>query len=170
MPRKPQWFQHLPQIVEDLSALDVPVVDRALIERLFGLGRRAAINLLARFGGYQVGKTYLVDRRLLLKQLRRVQRTEDYHFEAQRRQSLVATLDKLQKQRAGAQVSIPVKPDVFSRQLADLPEGVRIEPGQLTITFTSAENLLSRLFELAQGISNDFRRFQEIVEPKQDLT
>ena len=27
MPRKSQWFQHLPQIVEDLSALDVPVVE-----------------------------------------------------------------------------------------------------------------------------------------------
>ena len=42
-----------------------------------------------------------------------------------------------------------------------------LEPGQLTITFTTAEDLSSKLFELAQAISNDFRRFQQIVEPRE---
>ena len=67
MPRKPQWFQQLPQIVAELSALNVPVIDRAILERLFGLSRRGTINLMARFGGYQLGKTYLIDRQELIE-------------------------------------------------------------------------------------------------------
>ena len=89
---------------------------------------------------------------------------EDYDYEQKRKERLVEILAKLRKQRAGAQVSIPVEPDVFSRKLADLPEGVSLEPGELRITFTGAEDLLQKLFELGQAISNDFEQFRKVVE------
>ena len=94
-----------------------------------------------------------------------IQEGEDYQIEDQRRQRVLQALERLRKQQAGARVYIPVQADVFSRQLADLPAGVSLEPGELRITFSSAEDLLSKLFELAQGISNDFERFRRIVEP-----
>ena len=51
MPAKPLWLLHVPEIVSQLESFNVPVLDRAMIERLFGLGRRRAIELLHRFGG-----------------------------------------------------------------------------------------------------------------------
>jgi hypothetical protein len=49
MPAKPAWLLKIPEIIRMLEAFDVPVVDRAIIERLFGLRRRQAIELLHRF-------------------------------------------------------------------------------------------------------------------------
>jgi hypothetical protein len=45
MPAKPEWLLRLPDIRAELEHLDVPVVDRAGIERIFGLRRRRAIEL-----------------------------------------------------------------------------------------------------------------------------
>lgn len=64
MPAKALWLLHVPGIVSQLETFDVPVVDRAIVEHLFGLQRRQAIELLHRFGGYRAGWTFLVDRRL----------------------------------------------------------------------------------------------------------
>ena len=67
MPAKPAWLLHIPEIVTMLESFEVPVVDRASIERLFGLRRRRAIELLHHFGGYQAGRTFLIDRRSLIE-------------------------------------------------------------------------------------------------------
>ena len=60
MPAKPEWLLRLPEIRAELEHLEVSVVDRAMIERIFGLKRRRAIELLHQFGGYQAGRTFLV--------------------------------------------------------------------------------------------------------------
>ena len=168
MPPKPQWFQRLPEIIEEVSALTVPVVDRAILEKIFQLKRRATINLMARFGGYQVGKTYLVDQQKLIALLTEIQQGEDYQFEIRRRERVLDLLDKARKQRAAVAVSVPVEPDVYQRIIPELPEGVSLKPGELTITAESAEDLLRKLFELAQAISNDFDRFRQVVEDAGD--
>src|ERR1022692_2100735 len=62
MPAKAQWLLRVPEILAELAALDVPVLDRAVCERLFRLRRRRTIDLIRCFGGYQAGRTFLVDR------------------------------------------------------------------------------------------------------------
>ena len=37
MPAKAPWLLHLPEIVAQLEVFDVPVVDRAMVESVFGL-------------------------------------------------------------------------------------------------------------------------------------
>ena len=69
MPIKKTWLLRLPEIREELSAMKVPVVDRAIFERLFGVRRRRAIQLLHFFDGYQSGRTFLIDRLALIEQL-----------------------------------------------------------------------------------------------------
>ena len=44
-----------PEIVSLLETFDVPVVDRAIVERMSGLGRRQAIELLHRLGSANRG-------------------------------------------------------------------------------------------------------------------
>jgi hypothetical protein len=106
----------IPEIVTMLESFDVPVVDRAIIESLFGLRRRRAIELLHRLGGYQTGKTFLVDRHLLIGNLRRLAAGEEFDRESRRKERLGGAIDQLRRYNAGARVSIPVPADVFNRK------------------------------------------------------
>ena len=165
MPAKALWLLHIPEIIAMLETFDVPVVDRAIIERLFGLRRRRAIELLHRFGGFQTGRTFLLERRLLIEHLRRLADGEEFQRESRRKERLDHTVDQLRRQQTAARVKISVQPDVFSRKLANLSPGVALEAGHLHIMFCGTEDLLTKLFELSQAASNDFDRFRATAEP-----
>ena len=45
--------------------MEPPVVDRGACEKLFGVGRRQAIELMHGFGGYRSGNAVLLDRAAL---------------------------------------------------------------------------------------------------------
>ncbi len=167
MPPQPQWLLRVPRILEEIRELDVPVLDRASLEKLFGVKRWQAIQLLDRFGGYQTGKTFLVDRQALIQQLEAIQSGEPFSYEQRRRQQVVTELEKTLKLRQAAAVKISVRPDA-SYQMEGLPEAVHLRPGQLTVEFERAEDLLSKLFELAQTAANDFERFRAVVESTGD--
>jgi hypothetical protein len=164
MPAKALWLLKVPEILAMLESFDVPVVDRAVIERLFGLRRRRAIELLHRLGGYQSGKTFLVDRHVLIGNLRRLSEGQEFDRESRRKERLDGAIDQLRRHQAAARVSIPVPPDVYDRKLKDLSEGVALEPGHLHVIFSGAEELLGKLYELAQVASNDFDRFRAAAE------
>jgi hypothetical protein len=166
MPAKALWLLHIPEIVAQLEALEVPVVDRAVIERLFGLRRRRAIELLHRFGGYQADRTFLLDRRQLMDYLRRLAEGEDFQVEIRRKERLEHTVDQLRRNQAAAQVTIRVPPEVRSRKIAGLSAGVALEPGHLHIEFQGTEDLLSKLYELSQAAANEFEKFDAVVSPR----
>jgi len=159
MAAKSRWLMQIPNIIEELSKLDTPVVDRAIWESIFGVKRRRAIDLMQRFGGYQAGNTVLIDRLTLICQLRAMHDEPEVERERERKQRLSERLVQLQKHRRAAAVRIPVGPEAAHCMVADLPPGVCFEPGKLTIQYDGVENLLSRLYELAQAAANDFDRF-----------
>src|SRR5450759_3644990 len=88
MPAKPEWLLRLPEIRAELEHLGVPVVDRAGIDRIFGLRRRRAIELMHEFGGYQACRTFLLERARLLEALHSLESLEDYAVEKRRRERL----------------------------------------------------------------------------------
>ena len=65
-----------------------------MCERIFGVRRRRALQLMHSFGGWQSGQAYLVDRRTLLKQLEPFQDGVELAMEQCRRQRLSETLDQ----------------------------------------------------------------------------
>lgn len=166
MPAKAQWLLRVPEILEELSALDVPVVDRAICERLFHLRRRRAIDLMRCFGGYQAGRTFLIDRPKLAAQLEQIRDSPDFKMEWHRKERLAERLEAIRRLQAGAHVAIPVELEVLSRRLPDLPAGVGLSPGALHIQFQSSEELLSKLFALAQAIANDYEAFEKRASPE----
>jgi hypothetical protein len=168
MPAKAQWLLRVPEILEELAAFDMPVLDRAACERLFHLRRRRAIDLIRCFGGYQAGRTFLVDRPRLVAQLEQIRDSPDFKMEWHRKQRLAERLDAIRRLQAAARVAIPVEPEILSRRLPDLPPGVGLTPGELHIQFESSEELLSKLFALAQAIANDYEAFEKRTssEPK----
>jgi hypothetical protein len=161
MPAKAQWLLRVPEILAELSALDVPVVDRAVCERLFRLRRRRAIDLIRWFGGYQAGRTFLVDRPQLVAQLEHIRDSADFKMEWRRKERLSERLDAIRRLQAGASVAIAAKPETLRQRLPHLPAGVGLTPGTLQIQFQSSEELLSKLFALAQAIANDYEAFEK---------
>ena len=83
---------------------------------------------------------------------------ERFRGEGQRKQRLTENRKQLRKHSSAAKVDVRVEPEVMSTRLANLPEGVTLLPGQLTVSFETAEQLLERLFALAQVLANDLDR------------
>lgn len=162
MSAQPQWLVRLPQMIEALESIVAPVVDRDSIEQLFGVSRRRAIQLLHRFGGYQAGKTFLVERQALLGQLKAIRDGQAFSQEARRRHRVVRELDEVSRLQKARAVKIKVARDEIAIARG-LPEGVRVERGQLVVEFNGMEQLLSRLFELSQAAMRDFPAFEKSV-------
>ena len=143
-----------------LADVRLPVIDRAAVERLFGLRRRQAIELMNRFGGYQAGRTFLIGRDQLIFQLDSVAACGEYRQEAGRRERLAASMEKFQRTRQTEAVRIPVSVEVFSSRMQTLGAGVLLRPGKLEIEFAGPEDLLCKLFSLAQAVANDYAGFE----------
>jgi hypothetical protein len=144
--------------------MEMPVIDRPVFEKVFGVRRRRAIQLLHFFGGYQTGRTFLVDRLALIGQLEALLDGAEFVREKRRRQRLWEALEKGRLHGAAARVRIPVKPDVQDRRLSDLPEGIQLQSGSLRVDFCKVEDLLAKLFELSKAAANDFEAFRDAAE------
>jgi hypothetical protein len=151
---------HIPEIRNMLADAALPVVDRAAVERLFRLRRRQAIELMHRFGGYQAGRTFLIAREEILAQLDCILATGEYQRETARRERLVAAVESVRRTRQSEAVRIPVSAEVFDSRLETLGPGVHLDTGKLAIEFAGPEDLLRKLFGLAQAVANDYAAFR----------
>jgi len=163
MPAKSEWLLRLPEIRAELEHLEVSVVDRSVIERIFGLKRRRAIELLHQFGGYQTGRTFLVERTGLLQALEALQSQDGYVTERRRRERLRDVVDASREHLLATQVRIPVRPATSRPSLDRLAPGVHLTPGMLSIEFLQPIDLLEKLYGLAQAITHDFDKFEGLV-------
>ena len=166
MPARPQWLLRTPLILEELAALNLPVIDRAVVERMFGVRRRRAVQLMALFGGYQAGHTFLIDRQRLLEQLEKIAAGGEFQFEQRRRERLTESLDAARHQRRAAAVSIPIARIIETETLDCLPAGMVLTPGVLRIEFNKPVELLEKLFRLARAIADNFDQFEILVSPR----
>lgn len=164
MPRKAAWWQHIPAALEQLRHITLPVVDRAGLEGLLHVHRRDAIRLMHRLGGYQAGRTFLIDRGQLIGQLEKLISSDDYGREKRRWVKLSDELARCRQELHARTIVIPALEETWQRHLRDLPRGIELHPGKLEITFQGTVELLQSLLELAQAISNDFEKFQTLIE------
>ena len=164
MPTRKTWLLRLTEIREELQELTVPVLDRAMFERVFRVRRRRAIQLMQYFGGWQTGQAFLVDRLELLRQLEPLEASADYVLERRRRERLTEALENLRRQRSGTRVPLPVRSETRDEDVSTLPDGVQLSPGSLSVQFAGAEDLLGKLFELSQAAANDFDAFRRAAE------
>ena len=161
MPDQPSWIDRLPEITRSLQAPDAPpFLDRSAIERLFGLRRRQSIALMRRLGGYQVGKTFLVDRQALVTFLEDPLRRQAADLEARRFRSVGELLARTREERHFRRISIPATRPVFHIDFAGLPAGIDIGQRELSIRFEHPQDLLEKLFALSQALANDYETFE----------
>ena len=129
------------------------------VERLFGVSRARAAQLMRTFGAELVGASRVLRRTELLRQLRKYRQRAAFRGEEERRTRLVAELR--QARLTGIRVAVPV--EALEARLAGLPEGVTVEAGRVEVRFASAKEAVVKLFALAQALTNDYERFETIV-------
>jgi len=141
------------------------VIDRATVETLFAVRRRRANQLIARMGGYEIGRTALVERETFLAGLEAIAAGADFHYEERRRVKVREKLDEARRIVKAQNVRIPVEP-APSPTTVSLPEGVQVHRGEIRISFDTPETLLKRLFELSQAMAHDFDEFSWYISSR----
>lgn len=166
MPAKPTWYRRLPSILHSLREHPRPYVDRATIEFLLGVRRRRAQQIMAPCITERVGSNGLADRDALIVRLQRIVEGDEAFHEIQRRRKLAGLIDQLRRERvASPQLLVEAPLEVVNQEMRDLPPGVRLEPGRITVEFDDPHQGLEKLLALAMAISNDFGYFERAVSP-----
>lgn len=163
MPRHTEWIQRIPHALLELRALPSPTIDRRTLESLFHVSPRQALRILSSLGCYTAGKSLLIERQDLIHKLESLSHSDNVRFEQKRHERVGDHLERYRKEQGARRRQIAVTPDALSARIASLPRGVTLYPGNLQVEFTSAQDLLGKLFTLAQAISNDYEAFEEAI-------
>ena len=161
MPAKPAWYSDIPEIIEKLRSSPRPFVDRATVEFLLGVGRRRAQQIMAPCIVEHIGTNGLADRDRLIERLRQLAQGDTGYYEVQRRRRVAEVLDRLRRERIEQpRLLVEAPAQVINQEFHNLPAGVRLEPGRVTVEFEEPREALEKLLALAMAISNDFERFE----------
>ena len=160
MPAKPRWLLAIPDAIKQLEALDQDLLTRRDIERLFGVSKVRATQLMTAFGAGRTGHLLTLPRAALLRQLRRPRTRAAVRGEATRRDRVVTALR--QARLIGIRVAVPL--EALEARLSGLPDGVSVEPGRIEVRFSGAKDAVGRLFALAQALTHDYEQFEALVE------
>ena len=112
------------------------------------------------FGAGLTGHLLTLPRAALLRQLRRHRTRAAFRGEEARRDRVVTAIR--QARLTGMRVAVPS--EALEARLAGLPDGVSVEPGRIEVRFSGAQDAVGRLFALAQALTNDYERFEALVE------
>jgi len=164
VPDKPTWYGRLDQVIAELENLPWPWVDRETLQALLQVGPRRAQQILRPCVTRQVGANGVAGREELIAHLKRLATGDEAHYERRRRQKLAQVLEGLRREAlAQPKVLVEAPTTVLSQQFANLPDGVSISPGAISITFSSPSEALQRLLALAMAIGHDFNEFERRV-------
>ena len=159
---KPTWCGYLDEVVRQIRELPDAWVDRATLQSLLGVGLRRAQQILAPCVARQIGSNGLADRETVIAHLRRLAAGESAYYEQQRRRRLAEQMAALyQERRQGVVVAAPAA--IVNQQLGDLPEGVSVTAGHISIRFETATEALQKLLGLAMAIRNDELLFERLA-------
>jgi hypothetical protein len=170
MPRT--WLSRAEGIIDVLRRMKSKQLDRAAIEELFQLQRRAAIELMTQAGAPKAkrGSASLVDRTSLLSWTETIFKNESWQLQRQQETSeeLSRSVLEIQAVRAALHqkgrtlIRFPLVEEVLSANCASLPPGITIAPGCITIQATgedAATTACQLLYHLATAMANDIEGF-----------
>jgi len=177
MPRT--WLPRAEEILDVLRRMKSKQLDRAAIEELFQLQRRAAIELMTQAGAPKVkrGSAFLIDRNSLLSWAERVFKDESWQLQRQqetseelsRSMAEVRELRNAMAKEGKPPIAFPIIESYLRANCASLPPAIRIEHGQVTIHVTNntPDEMLKAscqlLYELAMALNNDAYGFRDRI-------
>jgi hypothetical protein len=137
---------------------------RADIERLLGVRRRRAILLLHRLAAQRRAGVLVATRASLIAYLEQAWNQEAAEQALVQNRQVSAAL--AQARRALLLPSIPLPPPAKLSEITfdGLPAGIRLTRTELAVAFSSAPDLLEKLFTLAQAFANDYESLESALE------
>jgi len=165
--RPPEWIHMIDQALEDLKALDdVTLLGVGDVAALFAVHHSTARRIIKACDLEEsVGKQYVVERPRLIQALATFRDRASVACELERRKAFKDALEEMRKtDKAKAR-----KIEERELQSVGLPPGVKANGARLTIDYTSPDDLLAKLLQLARSAALDIDAFEEAVEPQDDL-
>jgi hypothetical protein len=164
MPDNPSYIHKLAEILAAARApKPIPFFRRKDIEALFGLKKRQAVNLMHRIGAIRVSRELAVEKRDLLRWLDQMIEDPSVAIEQRRHERVIDRIIELKAETAARAVKI-VLPD--PKRSVELPDGVSLQPGLLTISFETDQQLLERLFLLARVLATQPQVLSAVSLPR----
>ena len=160
MPRQPRWLLSIPDAIAKLDKLKRDTLIRRDLETLFGVSTVTAAKLMKKFGADRVAQTAVLPKAKLLEYLRAQRKRAPFRHEANRRQAVV---DELQRARiTGIRVPMPI--ERLGAKLGNTPPGITVTANRIEVTFATAEEAVQQMFTVAQVLTNDYARFEQLVD------
>ena len=144
MAKPNDWTPLIPHALSQLKLMRSKVVDRRTLEQLLKIHRRTAIRLMHQLGGEQAGKTFLVDRDRLIRELEAFLLSDSPRYPPR-----VSS----QVRRLHAEAEQFRFPDVRAwerRTLDQLPTTIQVTPGKVMLEAQNLRDLCSQLWILLE--------------------
>jgi hypothetical protein len=166
MPRQKPWVNRIVQIIEALHASEVDSFKRRDVEQMFGVARSAATELMTIAGMVRRrdGTEAFVTKENLLFYLRNSPDGQNAMTELARRKRLGQTLQKASEEARLRAIHLPVTSADEWTRFVDLPN-VSVQPGVLTVLFSSPEDLFGQLYRFAKAAGGEWDAFLKMCEP-----
>jgi hypothetical protein len=170
MPRSSSWRYRVSQILAALRTLDCEELQRAQIESLFGLQRRAALRLMAPLVSESRNGSWQVKRQRLIEWLEGFE--QEVTEERERHQLVLQALHDVEAENRSLREELPskgkpdppswtLKQEVFARNIRSLPAEIAITPGMISVSFPTGDPACGArlLHELSLAMLNDWTTF-----------
>ncbi len=155
---------HIPAVLGFLTGPGAPEsVDRSSIETLLGVRRRRAILILHQCDASPRGRELLASREAVVAFLERQDHEAALHRERERQQQVAEALGQARRGLALPRISLPHQRPTLT--LAGLPEGIHLTQGNLSVDFTGAQDLVEKLFTVAQAFADDYESLESALQP-----
>ena len=158
MPKPVDWTPLVPDALTALRQMTAPVVDRTTLETLLKIQRRTAIRLLHQLGGEQLGKTLLIPREQLIRELEAYLPRDDAEIPAR----TASQIRRLHREAEHFRF-----PDVRAserRTVERLPAAVQLGLGRLTIEVADLRDLCAQLWVLLETCKDDWEGVEKRLE------
>ena len=160
MPRSPRWLLAIPDAIDKLGKLKRDTLIRRDLEVLFAVSNVTAAKLMKKFGADRIGHMAVLPKAKLVAYLRAQKKRAPFRREAERRQRVV---DELSRARVtGIRVPMPV--ERLGARLGRTPPGITVTANRIEVTFSTAKEAVQQLYTVANVLTNDYERFENLVE------
>jgi len=161
MARHPDWFERLDAILDTIRQMSLECLGRKEMKAVFACSERDSIRLLHKFGATVKADALSLPRSSLLTQLEALQSGTAYSAFLRQRQQVAKHLAVAHAENVARRRRIPGSPQFQGgKSLADLPAGVRLEPGRIVCEFAYPEDFWAMIDALADIAAQDPEAFE----------
>ncbi len=167
MARHPDWFERLDAILDTTRQMPLECFGRQEMKAVFACSERDSIRLLHKFGATKIADALSLPRSSLLAQLGAIQSGMAYSTFLRQRQQVAQHLAVAHAENLARRRRIPGSAEFQAgKSLADLPAGVRLEPGRIVCEFAYPEDFWAMIDSLADIAAQDPDAFEDATLAK----